>query len=792
MNYLKLSVAFAFCLICTVSFGQTKLFDDNWRFHRGDAMDAWKMAFDDSQWRLLDLPHDWSIEDLPGSDSPFDPDAISGVSGGFTTGGTGWYRKTFEIPSDQQGKRIYIQFDGVYMNSSFWLNGKSIGEYPYGYSSFWFDITDHINYGSDNVIAVQVKNEGRNSRWYSGSGIYRHVWLRSADPLHIAQWGTWVSTIDVSESEAKLTVQTTTLNKNTADRQAAVKVTIVNASGDPVAEASSEQTIPGNGEYKFIQEITVPSPRLWSTETPELYTAEIELYHNERLTDHATTTFGIREISFSAENGFLLNGQPVLLKGGCVHHDNGQLGARAYDRAEERKVALLKASGYNAIRTAHNPPSPAFLDACDRLGMLVIDEAFDTWNEPKNKQDYNLYFDEWWKTDIENLVLRDRNHPSVIMWSTGNEIPNRHKPEVAQVSKMLTDYIRELDPTRPVTSGVNGVGEDKDYLFSTMDIAGYNYAPEKYVPDHERVPDRVVYGSESFAVDAYDYWKAVEDYPWVIGDFVWTAFDYIGEASIGWLGYPQNKDFFPWNLAYCGDIDVCGWKRPQSYYRDALWSDKPVASIFVKPPVPTFDRTHPDQAEWSNWEWEDVVADWSWEGHEGEMLEVHVYTNCEEAELFLNGKSLGKVKPQKLLASWKAPYETGVLRVVGYNAGKNAVESELESVKNAVELRLTADQETLEADNQDLSYITIEAVDENGNRNPRAENLIRFEIAGPGELIAVGNANPESVESYTDPERKLWKGRALAIIKSGYEKGTIRIKATSDGLKPAEISISIK
>lgn len=767
------------------------LFDNDWMFYRGDAEGAEKQDFVDSAWRKLDLPHDWSIEDLPGSDSPFDPEAISGVSGGFTVGGTGWYRKTFRMEQGNLGKSIYLRFDGVYMNADFWLNGEHLGNYPYGYSSFWFEITDKINFDTENVIAVQVKNEGRNSRWYSGSGIYRHVWLKIADPAHIAPWGIFIATPDAGPESATVNIKTKVFNEGENNGNIRVKTTILDHTGEIAAVSSSVEKIQPGGFGEFNQNLYVNNSRLWSPDSPTLYTAVTEVFNGDKPTDRSETPFGIRTLLFDAEKGFLLNGQKVELKGGCIHHDNGPLGAKAYDRAEERKIELLKASGYNAIRTSHNPPSPALLDACDRLGMLVIDEAFDTWSERKNRQDYHLYFNDWWQTDLENMIIRDRNHPSVIMWSTGNEIPNRQKPEVARLSKELSAFIRNLDPTRPVTSGVNGVAEDKDSLFATLDVAGYNYAPDKYVPDHGRVPERVMYGSESFPVEALDYWEQVEDHSWVIGDFVWTAWDYIGEASIGWLGYPQKREFYPWNLAWCGDIDICGWKRPQSYYRDAIWKSEPVVSVFVKPPVPTFEPPE-EQEEWSNWEWEDVVAEWTWPGQENKPLEVNVYSSAEVVELFLNDKSMGK-KPagrkNRLKAVWEVPYAAGTLKAVGYSDGKQVAVSELKTAGKPARIRLTADQEQIYSDNQDLSYITVELVDADGVRVPQAENLVKFQTEGPGSIVAVGNGDPTSVESYTASQRKLWKGRALVIVKAGNEPGTVILKTAVEGMEPAEIRI---
>jgi beta-galactosidase len=766
------------------------LFDAGWRFFRGDTPDAETMKFDDSGWRSIDLPHDWSIEDMPGTDSPFDPEAVSQVSGGFTTGGTGWYRKSFVLPEGQSGKKILIQFDGVYMNPEIWINGISLGNHPYGYTSFWFDITDHLKFGKPNILAVKVRNEGANSRWYTGSGIYRHVWLKLIDPVNVAQYGTYITTPIINKDSAVVQVRTKVNNQSANPYDIKLITRILNANEEELISTTTEQTVGIDSFNEFEQSLTVNSPELWSIDTPFLYKAISEIYCEDKLVDKVETKFGIRTIQFDAVNGFRLNGVKMKLKGGCYHHDNGPLGAKSYDRAEERRVELLKASGYNAIRCSHNPPSPAFLDACDRLGMLVIDESFDMWKEKKNPFDYHLYFNDWWEKDIDNMVLRDRNHPSVIMWSIGNEIPNRHTPEVVDVAKMLGDRVRLLDPTRPVTSAVNDLKPDKDPYFATLDIAGYNYASGGdhnkktiYSDDHKRVPERIMAGLESYPLEAFGAWMDVVDNPYVIGDFVWTAWDYIGEASIGWRGYPQEKNFFPWNLAFCGDIDICGWKRPQSYYRDALWMSDQI-SIFVTPPEPSFEP-NPVRASWSKWHWFDAVSDWNWKGYENKPVEVNVYSSCEEAELFLNGKSLGKKRTNRsteFMATWNVPYMEGELRAVGYNKGKEVNSTTLRSSGDPAQIRLTRDRSSIIADGQDLAYVTVQLVDGNGIPNPKAENMVKFEIQGPGSIVGVGNANPVSLESYVQPQRKAWQGRCMVIVKSNHQKGKIILKASSDGL----------
>ncbi len=783
----------------SIGFAQTSSFDFGWRFHRGGAQYAEAPQFDDSKWRKVDLPHDWSIEDLPGTKSPFDPNAISQVSGGFTVGGTGWYRKTFTIPANQKGKRIHIQFDGVYMNADFWLNGQQIGTHPYGYTSFWFDITDKINFGAENKIAVQVKNEGQNSRWYTGSGIYRHVWLKVLDPVHVSPWGIYITTPEVNNAQAKVNIKTNLRNDAGNASQVRLVTSILNAKGTEVARVESNQNIADSNSSEVVQDLNVSNPELWSIEAPTLYTAVTEVYTNNNLVDRIETKFGIRRISFSVANGFQLNGKTVKLKGGCVHHDNGPLGAKAYDRAEERRIELLRASGYNAIRCSHNPPSPAFLDACDRLGMLVMDEAFDMWRIANNPHDYHLYFDEWWQRDVESMVMRDRNHPSIIIWSIGNEIRGMETPPVIEVSKMLGNHIRKLEPTRPILAAVNGLSPAKDPFFATLDIGGYNYAAggdhlqeSIYAQDHRRLPDRIMLGTESYPLEAFSAWMPVIDYSYVIGDFVWTAFDYVGEASIGWRGYWQENNFYPWNLAFCGDIDICGWKRPQSYYRDALWMENKI-SVFARPPKPSFPL-NPNKQSWSKWEWHDVVADWNWAGNENKPLEVSVYSSCDEAELFLNGKSLGR-KPtnrdSKFTATWQAPYQPGTLKAIGYKNGQQVSSSQLQTAKTATKIKLSADRSTIKADGQDLSYITVELTDADGIRNPKAENFVRFKVDG-GTIVGVGNANPISIESYQLPQRKAWQGRCLVIVKSNQKPGNITLTALVDGLPAAKTIVIAK
>ncbi|MDB5021988.1 MAG: glycoside hydrolase family 2 [Pedobacter sp.] len=776
---------------------KTMNFDKNWRFHAGGMLGAAAPTLDDEKWRQLDLPHDWSIEDRPGTTSPFDPNAISQVNEGFTTQGTAWYRKKFNMPAAAKGERVIIQFDGVYMNSDVFLNGKPLGNHPYGYTSFYYDLTDNLNFGGENVLAVEVKNEGANSRWYSGSGIYRHVWLKTIPAVHLAQWGTFISTPKISGNSATIQVKNKLINESKSSASIRVVTHFLKAEGAEVGKTESNITLEAGDQKEISGTTGLKAAELWTLEKPHLYRAITEVYQDGKLIQQEENTFGIRSISFDVERGFELNGKALKLKGGCIHNDNGPLGAVAYDRAEERKVELLKASGFNAIRCSHNPPSPAFLDACDRLGMLVIDESFDMWNIGKNPYDYHLYFKDWWQKDIESMVTRDRNHPSIILWSIGNEIPERGTAAGVETAKSLKDYVKSLDPTRSVTAAVNDLKPDKDPFFNVLDVGGYNYGSggdhlvaDIFAKDHERVPGRIMVGTESYAFEAFDSWMAVIDHPYLVGDFVWTAFDYIGEASIGWLGYWQKADFYPWNLAFCGDLDICGWKRPQSYYRDALWK-KDQLSVFVTPPKPSFPQTNQTES-WSKWNWHDVVPEWNWEGNENKPMEVSVYSSCESVELFLNGKSLGPKqktdRSTKFIAKWTVPYAAGELKAVGYSGNKKINTAVLQSAGNPTQIKLSPDRK-LKAGENDLSYITVELTDAKGVRNPTAANQVKFEISGDAKIVGVGNSNPVSLESFQLPQRKAWKGRCLVVVKGGAGSGPVTLKATVAGLPAASVSL---
>jgi beta-galactosidase len=770
---------------------QGQLFDQGWRFHLGEPAEGRYRTPDDSAWRVLDLPHDWSVEEPRSAANP------SGASGGFFTMGTGWYRKTFDAPEAWRGQKVYVLFEGVYMNAEIRLNENYLGRHPYGYTSFWCDLTPYLKLGEQNTLQVVVDNASQgNSRWYSGSGIYRHVWLMVAPPVHVAQWGVYVTTPDVTPETATVRVRTTVQNEGGTAQTVTLRSLVLGPTGDTVDTADTQAPVPAGGVYEYAQNVTVAQPQLWSPDTPHLYRLETTVLVDGQAADTVVTQFGIRSLSFDAAQGFLLNGQPLKLRGGCMHHDNGVLGSAAFDRSEERKVAVHKANGYNAIRCAHNPPSPAFLDACDRLGLLVMDEAFDCWRDGKNPYDYHVAFDDWWQRDLDSMLLRDRNHPCIIIWSIGNEVTERDgRSGGAAIARMLADRVHAVDPTRPVTSAICGSDQPwiaTDAVFAELEVGGYNYQQKQYVTDHERHPDRIIVGTESTAKEAFDHWMSVLEHPYVIGDFVWTSLDYLGESGIGRVHFDGDKpkNFlgeYPWHQANCGDLDLCGFKRPQSYYRDILWERGEKLYIAVHPPVPAGQTPNT-----TYWGWPDVAASWTLPGREGEMIKVDVYSACEQVELLVDGQSMG-VRPateqERFIASFEIPYAAGTLTAIGYTDGEPVAQARLETVSAPARIRLTADCETIHAAAGDLGFVTLEVVDEAGRVHPNADHNILFTVKGAGTLAAVGSADPVSTESYRGNQRRAFRGRCLAVVKSNGTPGEIRLRAQADGLDGAEIVI---
>ncbi len=768
------------------------LFDYNWKFLLGDTTAANSKDLNDNGWRNLDLPHDWSIE------GKINHKNQTGNAGGFFPTGIGWYRKTFTAPGEWKGKKISVYFEGVYMNSEVFINGKSLGVHPYGYTPFSYDLTPYLDFDKKNVIAVQVDNSQQvNCRWYSGSGIYRHVWMMVTNPVHVANWGVSITTPEVSLKNATLQIKTLVKNETSLPQNIVLQTRILSGSSKDVGENETKVELAANSEKEIRQTIVVSNPLLWTLETPDLYLAQIQVLKNEKVIDDIKTNFGIRSIKFTTGTGFQLNGKTVQIDGGCAHHDNGCLGAAAFDRAEERKVELLKEAGFNAVRTSHNPPSEAFLNACDKLGLLVIDEAFDGWREAKNKYDYAMYFDQWWKRDLDAMVLRDRNHPSVIMWSTGNEIIERKKPQAVETAEILAGEIRSIDPTRPVTSAMTTWDSDWeifDPLMAAHDVCGYNYQLQHAASDHLRLPSRVIVQTESYPRDAFANWELVQGNNYIIGDFVWTAIDYLGESSIGRWYYPGDipgehweNDFFPWHGAYCGDIDLTGWRKPISHYRNILWNSKEKLYMAVREPNP--DSGEIKLTLWSVWpKWES----WTWPGYEGKNIQVEVYSKYPKVRLYLNNKLIGEQTTtceQQFKATFSLPYSPGLLKVVGIENDKEMESTILQTSGDATKIKLTADRKEILANGQDLSFVTIEITDKDGIDQPNANNRLYFKIEGAGTIAGVANADIKDVDPYVGDTRKAWKGRALVVIKSNHETGDIKLTVTSMCLSEAFINI---
>jgi beta-galactosidase len=782
-------------------------FDNGWLFTKDSVPGAEVPDYNDSKWRLVDLPHDWSIEDLPEQtpgiiSGPFDKTSIGSYSTGFSIGGTGWYRKKFVTAKEQKDKLVSIYFDGVYMNSDVWLNGNYLGNHPNGYTPFCYDLTPYLKpSGQENVLAVRVRNEGRNSRWYSGSGIYRHVWLIVTGQVHIAPAGVFVTTPEVSEDNATVLVKSTIKNEASAQSDITLVTAIISPEGKTVSQTRKDLIIGANAIITDDQSIKLTKPALWSVETPLLYRVVTEIKKGNKTSDRFEATFGIRSIHFDATSGLTINGRRILLKGGCIHHDNGPLGAVSNDRAEERKIEILKANGFNAIRTSHNPPSIQLLDACDRLGMLVIDEAFDAWEVAKMPEDYHLYFKEWWKKDIEAFILRDRNHPSVIIWSIGNEITERVDTSGLRITRQLVDAIRILDPTRPVTEALcqywEPVNAGKQWsasapAYALLDIGGYNYQMREYESDHKQYPNRIMMGTESYPSEALENWNLVEKNPYIIGDFVWTAFDYLGEASIGHSTYDTIKKSqfsvgWPWYNSWCGDIDITGNKKPQSYYRDIVWRNSPVA-MAVHEPIPEglIENT-------SGWGWPNELQSWTWPGAEGKSLVVRVFSRAPKVRLLLNGIIIGEqeIKEGSITALFNVPYQPGTLKAFNVENGRETDSIEFRTTGSPKRIKLTADRATITGSRNDLSYVTVEVVDNNDQVVPAAEIPIQFFITGAGEIAAVGNADPTDLSSFQKPERKTFRGKCLVIIRPSARSGIINLKATANGLSEGQITINV-
>jgi beta-galactosidase len=782
-------------------------FDAGWSFTRGDIINAQSPDYSGGNWTALDLPHDWGIT------GPFSEDAPSGSTGAYLPTGIGWYRKIFRLSESSAGRRISLQFDGVYQCSDVWINGHHLGYRPYGFATFYYDLTPYLHFGSQpNVVAVRVDNSHQpNLRWYSGSGIYRHTWLINTGPVYVEQWGTFVTTPQITQDKAVVEVTTRVRNDTRKSAPCTLTTSIVGQDGVSVQSEETKIGVAAGENYVVIQRLTVSNPRLWSVATPNLYTARQVLNHEDKQADAVATSFGIRSIEFNVDKGFLLNGEHVKLNGVCVHDDGGAVGVAVPARIWERRFELLKAMGCNAIRTSHNPHVPEFLDLCDKMGFLVMAEAFDEWREPKEQTPefgYHRYFDEWAARDLTDMILRDRNHPSIVIWSAGNEIPDQIVQRGSETLGELMNILHSMDPTRPVTVACDRIAAEPEgarpEFLAPLDIVGYNYVgrwrdrrEKLYSVDRRDFPQRRMIGTENGAMPGYypggsahssfrrfesslristeqlQRFTQINDY--VIGDFMWTGISYLGEAK------------WPSKGANSGVLDTCGFTHDGYYFYQSLWTKTPVLHL---------------------------SGHWNWASKEGEIISVLCYTNCDTVELFLNGKSLGVqgyVFPETgmqghygnmplrdrgvqttgdLHLAWYVPYQPGTLKAVGTKNGETVMTVEQTTTGAPAAIRLSADRTQIGTDWDDLSHVKVEIVDAKGCVVPTADCEVVFALNGPGRILGLDNGDSESHESYQGDRRHAYGGRALALVQSSGRPGTMRLSATSPSLTGAEIVIT--
>ncbi|RED40753.1 glycoside hydrolase family 2 TIM barrel-domain containing protein [Paenibacillus sp. VMFN-D1] len=771
-------------------------FNTGWLFALGNYAGAQQPDFKDQEWRKLQVPHDWSIE------QQVDPAmAFGGMQAYLPRWNVGWYRKHFHIKSSSDNERVYIQFDGVHHNSEVWINGHFAGKRPYGYVSFQYDLTPHIKWDQDNVIAVKVDNTPMPSdRWYSGSGIYRNVWMIRTDELHVAAWGTFITTPKIHPDKATVQAQIRVNHHGEEPADCTVITEFVDSRDVVLGKCESPVTVSASEEVTVNQETVIPSPHLWSPEQPDLYYARTTIVRDGAETDEYITPFGIREIVLDPNRGLILNGGPLKLKGVCIHHDLGCLGAAYNNQAMKRRLERLKEMGCNAIRFAHNPMAPELLDLCDRMGFLVIDEAFDKWKSLY----YEHLYDEWWEKDLEAMLIRDRNHPSIFLWSVGNEVENQGQPSMLVMLKQLTDYCRKLDPTRPVTCALEphnvpislreGPIEDKvlhtKKMAELVDILGLNYQEQWYEHYREAMPDTLIVGTETFPyyrgegnrVKGYlpvNPWFDVEKHDFVIGQFVWAGIDYLGEASYPYKGWAS------------GLIDTCGFRKPISYLQQSFWSEEPMVHIAV------FDPAQEDAgAQWTlHWKSPGLASHWTFPDQEGRLMRLVTFTNCESVELIMNNESYGVRKltdyPNRFM-EWYVPYHAGTIRAVGRNGDEIVSEFEMKTAGAPHRIVLDTDRSLLRADARDIAHIEVSVVDEQGIVVPNSDFELSFDIQGKGEIIGADNGDLRDHEPFKSSRRKTRGGRCLLVVQSGLETGEVVIRAAGNGLAAGELRIKVE
>jgi len=790
-------------------------FDAGWRFQKGDPPGAERPDLSDGSWRVLDLPHDWAIE------GPFDA-KISPHVGSLPSYGVAWYRKRFAVPQAARGRYFSIEIDGAMSNATVWLNGRELGGRPYGYIGFGFDLTPHLRFGGENVVAIRLAPEEQSSRWYPGAGLYRHVWIDATGPVQVARWGTYATTPSVTDLKATISIRTELRNRQAQTAQVRLETAVLDADGREAARASTELSLAALATQTVPVQLTVERPQRWDIDRPYLYTVVTVVKRGNATLDRYLTPFGIRSIEWGRQTGFLLNGRPVRFQGVCNHHDLGALGTAVNRRAIERQLEILKRMGANAIRTSHNPPSPELLELADRMGFLVMDEAFDMWGKPKVPNGHGKYFDTWGETDLRDMIRRDRNHPSVVMWSIGNEVLEQEDADGWKTARRLTDICHDEDPTRPVTAGFNQVDNAiTNKLADQVDIAGFNYGVRQYAKILAEHPGWTVVGAEtascvssrgvyhlpiakyekhsSHQISSYDViaprwgyppdveFAALAASPQVLGEFVWTGFDYLGEPIPYFSWYqPSDEADWPARSSYFGIVDLAGFPKDRYYLYQSQWTSEPMVHL---------------------------LPHWNWAGSEGREIPVMAYTNAEEVELLLNGRSLGRKRKgaepfvmevgkrvsDDLKAEtrsrivWQVPYAPGTLKAVAYEGGRSVATAEVSTAGPPARLALAADRTTISADGEDLSFVTLRVEDRDGHLVPAADNLVRFAVTGAGRVAAVDNGNAASLEPFQADRRQAFGGLALLIVRSKRgEAGPISVTATSDDLAPAQVTLAAK
>lgn len=752
-------------------------FDFGWKFRPDSAHAAMMPGFSDAGWEDIQLPHDWSIK--------FAFDRNAGGAAGFLPGGIGAYRKSFYVPASYRGKKISVLFDGVYHQSKVFINGHFLGFHPYGYTGFEYDLTPYLKFGGENLLAVRVDHsDSPSSRWYSGSGIYRHAWLQIVSPVHVATWGTYVTTPSVTQSAAEVKVITTVVNTSEKTQIVTVSQKIIDAGNNVVAEKSGKQvTVQANTKKDIEQDLKISSPKLWTLEEPALYTMITTIKKGNRIEDIYNTSFGVRTFRFDRDNGFSLNGKSIKLKGMCLHQDAGSLGTAVPDRSYERRLEILKEFGCNAIRCSHNPPSPEFLDICDRMGFIVIDEAFDKWKSGY----YAKYFDEWWQRDLGDMLLRDRNHPSVVLWSIGNEVAeSKGGPENVKRARMLQDFVHKTEPTRPVSLALqNGGAQD---FAGVTDVIGYNYLEARMLEDRKKYPERIFVITEALpyfssndparlrTYTPINPWYVVAENDFVAGQFLWVGADYLGEATWPSKGWPS------------GLFDLCMFEKPRAAFHRAVWNPKPVVTIAVADQSLNIDPPR------DLWQWPNLAEHWNFPQYsDGRMVEVRTTTNCESVELFFNGNSMGRRKTTDYTNNtiiWYVPYRAGTLEAKGYIGEKQEAYYKLVTSEGADHITAVPDRKEIRADGQDLSHIAIRLYDKNGIPVQTDDRKITVTVEGEGKFLGLDNGETRREGSFAGNQLPTYFGRALVIVQSTRKAGTMKVRIDTEGIaEPVYVNI---